>query len=191
MFHKNALVLGLSLLLVLSAPAKSFTKPGAGVSVRGGAASGATKSSLNSDSSSSSRRTAEALPEAGLTNKKKEEVATPARTARSLVQKRRSVIPFRSKSYIKSTQLDTKKLDKDIPSVRKVLLFAIPCIGVWMYMPLLSMMDTSAVGKFAGTAQQAALNPAIAIINYGTRLLVSIDCRCSPCDAIRESHIEP
>lgn len=64
--------------------------------------------------------------------------------------------------------------DENIPDVKKVLAFAIPAIGVWMYMPLLSMIDTSCVGKLATTSQLAALNPAIAVINYSAKLLVCL-----------------
>jgi hypothetical protein len=37
---------------------------------------------------------------------------------------------------------------------------------------LLSMIDTSCVGSLAGTAQLAALNPAIAVMNYSSKLMV-------------------
>lgn len=60
----------------------------------------------------------------------------------------------------------------DVPSVGRILRFAVPAIGVWIYFPMLSMIDTSIVGKVAGTQQQAALNPAIAVINYSAKLLV-------------------
>jgi hypothetical protein len=49
-----------------------------------------------------------------------------------------------------------------VPSVSQILRFAIPAIGVWLCSPLLSMIDTSVVGLFSGTIQQAALNPAVA-----------------------------
>jgi hypothetical protein len=42
-----------------------------------------------------------------------------------------------------------------VPSVGTILKFAIPAIGIWLCSPLLSMIDTSAVGLLAGTAQQA------------------------------------
>jgi len=64
--------------------------------------------------------------------------------------------------------------DDDIPGVGKVLSYAIPAIGVWIMIPLLSMIDTSSVGLLSGTAEQAALNPAIGILNYSARLLVSL-----------------
>jgi hypothetical protein len=62
--------------------------------------------------------------------------------------------------------------DYNVPSVRDVLGFAIPAIGVWLCVPLLSMIDTSTVGIMAGTAQLAALNPAIAVINYSSKIMV-------------------
>jgi Na+-driven multidrug efflux pump len=58
------------------------------------------------------------------------------------------------------------------PSVAKILQFAIPAIGVWLCNPLLSMIDTAAVGLFSGTIQQAALNPAVAVTDY-TALLIA------------------
>lgn len=51
--------------------------------------------------------------------------------------------------------------EEEAPSVSKIIKFAIPAIGVWLCGPILSLIDTSAVGLLSGTAQQAALNPAI------------------------------
>ena len=64
----------------------------------------------------------------------------------------------------------------DAPSVKKILKFAIPAIGVWLCSPLLSLIDTSAVGLLSGTAQQAALNPAVAVTEYTALLIVSCIC---------------
>jgi len=58
-----------------------------------------------------------------------------------------------------------------VPNVRKILNFAIPAIGVWLCNPLLSLIDTSAVGLLSGTVQQAALSPAVAITDYTTLLM--------------------
>jgi Na+-driven multidrug efflux pump len=57
------------------------------------------------------------------------------------------------------------------PDAKQVLAFAIPAIGVWLCSPLLSLIDTSSVGLLAGTAQQAALSPAVAVADYSARLL--------------------
>jgi len=57
------------------------------------------------------------------------------------------------------------------PKVSKILKFAIPAIGVWLCGPLLSLIDTSAVGVLSGTAQQAALNPAVAVTDYAALLI--------------------
>lgn len=65
----------------------------------------------------------------------------------------------------------TRKIEP--PSVHKILKFAIPAIGVWLCGPLLSLIDTSAVGVFSGTIQQAALNPAVAVTDYTALLIVS------------------
>jgi Na+-driven multidrug efflux pump len=58
-----------------------------------------------------------------------------------------------------------------VPSARDILRFCIPAIGVWLCSPLLSLIDTSTVGLLAGTAQQAALNPATAVTDYSARVL--------------------
>jgi len=59
----------------------------------------------------------------------------------------------------------------ETPSVRKILKFAIPAIGVWLCGPILSLIDTSAVGVLSGTVQQAALNPAVAVTDYAALLI--------------------
>ncbi len=62
--------------------------------------------------------------------------------------------------------------EEDSPhSIRKVIEFAIPAIGVYLCSPLLSTIDTSTVGLFCGTLQQAALNPAVTIIDYSSRTM--------------------
>ncbi|GAX12630.1 hypothetical protein FisN_13Lh098 [Fistulifera solaris] len=58
---------------------------------------------------------------------------------------------------------------EDIPSVRRIIQFAVPAMGIWLCSPLLSLVDTSIVGLLAGTADQAALNPAVAITDYSAR----------------------
>jgi hypothetical protein len=65
----------------------------------------------------------------------------------------------------------------ETPNVKKILKFAIPAIGVWLCGPLLSLIDTSAVGLFSGTYQQAALNPAVAVTDYAALLIVSCFAR--------------
>ena len=55
--------------------------------------------------------------------------------------------------------------------VRNILRFAIPAIGVWLCGPLLSCIDTAAVGLLSGTMNQAALSPAVAITDYSVLLL--------------------
>ena len=61
----------------------------------------------------------------------------------------------------------------ETPSIRKILSYTLPAIGVWMCSPILSMIDTAAVGMLAGTAQQAALNPAVSVTDYGGLVVVS------------------
>jgi Na+-driven multidrug efflux pump len=59
----------------------------------------------------------------------------------------------------------------EVPSFMRVVKFAIPAIGVYLCSPMLSMIDTSTVGLFCGTLQQAALNPAVTIIDYSARTM--------------------
>lgn len=58
-----------------------------------------------------------------------------------------------------------------IPSVRMILRFALPATGIFLCSPLLSLIDTSTVGLLAGTNQQAALNPAVSLTEYSSRLI--------------------
>ena len=66
----------------------------------------------------------------------------------------------------------TTSVKRGSPGVRKIIKFAIPAIGVWLCGPLLSLIDTAAVGLKAGTRQQAGLNPAVAICDYSALLMV-------------------
>lgn len=68
---------------------------------------------------------------------------------------------------------ETKEAAISTPSVGKILKFAVPAIGVWLCGPILSLIDTAAVGVFSGTVQQAALNPAVAVTDYAALLIVS------------------
>jgi len=61
----------------------------------------------------------------------------------------------------------------EAPSMRNIISFAIPAMGIWLCGPLLSLIDTSAVGMLSGTSQLAALNPAITITDDGALLVVS------------------
>jgi len=59
----------------------------------------------------------------------------------------------------------------EAPSVSSIIKFAVPAVGVWLCSPLLSLIDTSAVGILSGTVQQAALNPATAVTEYAAFLI--------------------
>ena len=59
----------------------------------------------------------------------------------------------------------------DAPPVMTIVKFAIPAVGVWLCSPLLSLIDTSAVGMLSGTVHQAALNPAVAVTDYAALLI--------------------
>jgi len=65
------------------------------------------------------------------------------------------------------------KTDDDVGQ-GQILKFAIPAIGVWLCGPLLSCIDTASVGLLSGTAQQAALSPAVAVTDYSALLLAFI-----------------
>jgi len=64
------------------------------------------------------------------------------------------------------------RTDVQAPAVMKIIKFAIPAVGVWLCSPLLSLIDTSAVGMLSGTVHQAALNPAVAVTDYAALLIV-------------------
>mmetsp|Transcript_7989 Transcript_7989/g.18021 ORF Transcript_7989/g.18021 Transcript_7989/m.18021 type:complete len:736 (-) Transcript_7989:180-2387(-) len=70
-----------------------------------------------------------------------------------------------------SSAVTYKTLAADHPSISKIIKFSLPAIGVWLCSPVLSMIDTASVGLLAGTAQQAALNPAVSVTDYGALLV--------------------
>ena len=75
-----------------------------------------------------------------------------------------------------------KSLETMTPSVPKILSYTLPAIGVWLCSPVLSMIDTASVGLLGGTAQQAALNPAVSVTDYGALVVVSFyDCATKDC----------
>lgn len=82
----------------------------------------------------------------------------------------KSKIYHSSVSVVKHNEED--EIQIKAPTVKSIISFAIPAIGIWLCSPLLSLIDTGAVGMLSGTAQQAALNPAITITDDGS-LLVS------------------
>ena len=85
-----------------------------------------------------------------------------------------SVPLLQNPSDIENISLDknAQPEELDAPDLKKILLFALPAIGVWLCNPLLSLIDTSCVGLYSGTLQQAALNPATAVTDYGALLAV-------------------
>jgi hypothetical protein len=68
-----------------------------------------------------------------------------------------------------------EKQTTEAPTVQNIIKFAIPAIGIWLCGPVLSLIDTSAVGMMSGTSQLAALNPAITITDDGALLVVRIE----------------
>lgn len=59
-------------------------------------------------------------------------------------------------------------------NVAQVFQIAIPAVAVGLCWPVLSMQDTAACGRAVGTVAQAALHPAIAVLNYASKLLVRL-----------------
>lgn len=59
-----------------------------------------------------------------------------------------------------------------VPNVKSIIRFSLAACGVWLCSPILSLIDTSAVGLLSGTSQQAALNPAVSVTEY-TALLIA------------------
>lgn len=74
-------------------------------------------------------------------------------------------------SSIELKPIASASSDTRTSGMKEILKFAIPAIGVWLCGPLLSMIDTAAVGLLSGTANQAALSPAVAVTEYSTLLL--------------------
>ena len=70
-----------------------------------------------------------------------------------------------------SASVTSTPTDPAAPTVSRIIRFAIPAMGVWLCSPILSMIDASAVGLLAGTAQQASLSPAVAVTDYGGLLV--------------------
>lgn len=59
-----------------------------------------------------------------------------------------------------------------IPTLSQIVKFALPATAIYLCDPLLSLIDTASVGLLAkSTAHQAALSPAIAVVNYSALLL--------------------
>lgn len=81
------------------------------------------------------------------------------------------VTPHEPDSAETVATIETKEAIVEAPSVTKILKFAVPAIGVWLCGPMLSLIDTSAVGLLSGTAHQAALNPAVAVTEYAALLI--------------------
>lgn len=73
-------------------------------------------------------------------------------------------------SVVENTQVDENAII-EAPSIKRIISFAIPAIGIYLCNPLLSTIDTSTVGIMCGTLQQAALNPAVTIIDYSARAM--------------------
>jgi hypothetical protein len=86
-------------------------------------------------------------------------------------------VPTTVKDLVKKMHADDRPVTKTqlhivAPSVMTIMKFAIPAVGVWLCSPMLSLIDTSAVGILSGTTQQAALNPAVAVTDYAALLMV-------------------
>jgi len=66
-----------------------------------------------------------------------------------------------------------------LPTMRKILQFAIPCLGLWISGPLLSLVDTASVGLSAkpglGATELGALGPATTFIDGATYLFAFLN----------------
>lgn len=83
---------------------------------------------------------------------------------------------YQAESDILPLEMNRKELvlpekDLTIPTVRQIAQFSITGIAIYLCSPLLSLIDTSAVGLLSGTAQQAALNPAVSVTEYTAFLI--------------------
>ena len=56
--------------------------------------------------------------------------------------------------------------------MRQILAFSLPTLGIWIASPLLSLMDTAFVGRYATSLELAALGPATAICNQLTSVFL-------------------
>jgi|NOAtaT_6_FD_contig_101_177478_length_2193_multi_4_in_0_out_0_1 Na+-driven multidrug efflux pump len=79
--------------------------------------------------------------------------------------------PYTLNTSSNTSQSTCLKPKTTSPGLRKIISFAIPAMGIWLCNPILSMIDTSAVGLLAGTTHQAALSPAVAVVDYSALLL--------------------
>jgi len=91
-------------------------------------------------------------------------------------QRQQDEMPIVIDSPSPNNNNDNQASQQQHPSVRKIIQFSLPAIGVWLCSPVLSMIDTASVGMLAGTAQQAALNPAVSVTDYGGLLVVRLGC---------------
>lgn len=78
---------------------------------------------------------------------------------------------MQEEAVVDHTDIEYVTVTADHPSISKIIKFSLPAIGVWLCSPVLSMIDTASVGLLAGTAQQAALNPAVSVTDYGALLV--------------------
>jgi hypothetical protein len=76
-------------------------------------------------------------------------------------------------TFVRQNITTSNQEQYEVPSFMRVVKFAIPAIGVYLCSPMLSMIDTATVGLFCGTLQQAALNPAVTIIDYSARTILA------------------
>jgi len=104
----------------------------------------------------------------------REEVEAFAASSEEIAQQILDTLPTESltNDIFPQAVMNEEETTPDAPGLRKILKFAVPAIGVWLCSPILSLIDTSSVGLLAGTAQQAALNPAVAVTDYAALLVV-------------------
>lgn len=75
---------------------------------------------------------------------------------------------------------DIKKSPPELPSLATYRKFALPCLGLWVAQPLLSLVDTAFVGRCSGgvassAEQLAALGPATTFFDGATYLFAFLN----------------
>jgi Na+-driven multidrug efflux pump len=82
-------------------------------------------------------------------------------------------------SLFSSVESDEKKVPPPQPTLKELYNFCLPCLGLWISGPLLSLVDTAAVGLTAkpgmGAIELGALGPATTFIDGSTYLFAFLN----------------
>eukprot|EP00980_Cylindrotheca_fusiformis_P018048 scaffold5772_cov101-Cylindrotheca_fusiformis.AAC.7 len=87
-----------------------------------------------------------------------------------------STVPVRldaetSPEVIRTSSDRENVLLMEAPTISQILRFAISAVAVFLCGPILSLIDTAAVGLLSGSVEQAALNPAVSVTEYSALLI--------------------